>query len=505
MKVLISFLFVFSCIVSSAQKGFFSGFTPAYQDFQSDSSPLEEILEKAAAATVIGLGEVTHGTQELADLQVWMAKKLIQDHRVNTLVLGEVGLVESLKLHRWLYLGDSSVRHEVLTQLPHLNDLFLWLEQHPQKIFILGADVSEPKALFSYLNTVFSSHEHVTARLRFLGQSLNKRGEVGPEDIHSAFETIRVALMVQDVLQDPFLKEALLRELAHQEHDFLLNNTEEVYLRRDEYIFNTILRVKEHVADARVFILATHNYHLNKAQIMTNLFNGVPTVGELLAQNFGNEYFVFGTEVGRGEFSSGLSILKVKEDSLKVGSVLHLTYPEAKWGVFNSRESDLNNLKWKISLGTAVSEILPGSGRIGTAFDALLYFRDSTPYRRPQGYALAYKITGQELAKMDGFLRTLVDYQIKGAKIKFSLVYYDAFDGIIQSHTLDHFQKTSSSIPTGAESAYLWLEVKGASPLHITAIEVNDKKIDPKRLKLVDSGRLGVRLKTMKKGVWVEL
>lgn len=504
MKVLLVFLLVLYGISISAQNKVLPGFMPAYQPINTDSTALEGLLKVAADATVIGLGEVTHGTQEVADLQVWMAKRLIQDQRVNAIVLGEVGLVESLKLHRWLYLGDRSVRNEVLLQFPQFNELFLWLEKSPKKVFILGADVSDPKALFSYLSRLFPSHDHVLDQLKILNQYLNKKGEWRPDELSRAFEILQTALKTQTILEDPFLKEALLHAVAHQEYDFQLASNEQIYLRRDAYIFSTVLRIKEHVQDARLFLMGVHNYHVNKVQIMISLFNGAPTAGELLARHLGQQYFAIGTEVGRGEFSYGLKSLQVAEDSLKLGTVLHRAYPEAKWGVLRSSDGGLNDQKWKLTLGTAVSEVLPGLGRIGSAFDALVYFRDSTPYDRSPGYALAYKITKAELAKMDGAFSAAVESDFQGAAVQMSLVYYDEFDGILHSHFFDHLQVPTVSIPPGAAYASLWIEVKGASPLHITAMKVKGIKFDPKRLRLVDSGRNGVKLKIAKKGVSVE-
>ncbi|GAB3219477.1 hypothetical protein [Spirosoma arcticum] len=111
---LIAFLFlnvtpIWAQRFSSAEQELLRRSVVSFNDLDSALLP-PTLTELVRNRSVIAIGEVTHGTQEVQRLQIRMAKTLVQKHGFKAVSLGEAYISNTWLLNDYVLFGKDNTR-----------------------------------------------------------------------------------------------------------------------------------------------------------------------------------------------------------------------------------------------------------------------------------------------------------------------------------------------------------------------------------------------------------
>lgn len=478
---------------------------------------LDSLLLSAAKSKIIAVGEATHGSQEVLDLQILVAKKLIENYNLRAIILGESRLLRSYKIYDWTINENEDRKDDVIEEFAGLKDFLLWVREFSKnnstKVLILGADIDDPEEVLGFINEHFRYSDNYTAvheNLKYIHRFLGKDNVTAEEsgNVNLSFEAVKSALAEQRGASDSldFKIDIMMFSLENLINSFWIKDNEARYLKRDKAIFDIIQWAERSLAHEKILILKAHNYHVNKQQLLPEVFKGNLTLGELLAEKYREDYNAIGTEIFTGDFSSGErgEKLAIKQDKNKLGNRIAKRFPSVKFGMITSEGNTrkfLNGEKIMLTMGTAGSKVISGKGKAGDAFNTIFYISDSTPYKyfkETSAFNLVSSIDSNVLqSKLKGEkIKWQVKYESQRGNVRSQVVFYNAFNYPITSmpeHAVCSDKEFAYEIPEGCSKIVLWLTVKDAELFELQSVKVNGISLPPKDIKLYDYHSLGVK------------
>ncbi|MCA8830931.1 erythromycin esterase family protein [Hymenobacter pini] len=287
-----------------------------------DTKDLAAIGTLTSKAQVIGLGETTYGSREIAQLRARLCRYLVEQKGVRTLVL-ETDAATCLALNSYLQLGEGDPR-QLVQALGSYNSsetlaLVQWLRAYNVRstapVQVWGLECQQPTALATMLQELLPEHATgLRTQLRDLGQQvqqlstagirLNPFTEPGANDarltaVRAALQQLRTVLDEHNRLRSPLLlpDDALLRHGLQFLEQFAEYTTLDPELA-DRYRANlraeNVYWLQQQAPGQRLVLLA-HN----------NVLAATEGTGQRLRATYGPAYVGIGTAFGAGSFRAG--------------------------------------------------------------------------------------------------------------------------------------------------------------------------------------------------------
>jgi erythromycin esterase-like protein len=158
---------------------------------------------------------------------------------------------------------------------------------------------------------------------------------------------------------------------------------------RELGIFENIKWLREHLPDRKLVIIDAHNGHVERHPCYHRdyfVYQCIKRFGHFLHEAYPTDYFVIGTEVQRGYFNRGFGkeINRIPEHPKKIGTILG-GVTDSQYGLLPMDKCRSLGLfqrnDYRLSFGTSdqVKGQVALCNDIATAFDALVFIRDSEP------------------------------------------------------------------------------------------------------------------------------
>ena len=367
-----------------------------------DSAVLPPILtDLIRNRSIIAIGEVTHGTQEVQRLQIRVAKTLVQEHGFNAISLGEAYLSNTWLLNDYVLFGKDNSRQTlaaVVGMTTDILDFVEWLRtvnaSRPvaQRVWLLGAEMGPPGQLARV------ALSYVQARRMALPDSLHNllaelmtlpdmyKAQANTNSLVKRAKALTVWLARSDTASSVTLKQAWQRQCIGQLPEALETFSRPTQAYRDRAMYENIRWLKERRSTSKVAVINMHNAHIEKRPCYA--WEGLTRAGYWLDSAYHQQYIAIGTEVGRGTYTSwnekGVLTVRVPEDRRKVGTLIKAV-TSTPYGFINLNASptirQFFQVHNQLTYGTSdqrTGMIWPCK-TLPDAFDALLYSRESTP------------------------------------------------------------------------------------------------------------------------------
>ncbi|MCC9167900.1 erythromycin esterase family protein [Pontibacter harenae] len=376
-------------------------------------------MEKLKGKRIVGLGEATHGTAEFEQLFSRLSKSLILEQGFNVVVLAEANFYDTRALNDYIVhgKGDAETAIRYMRHSPaafveeEFRELAEWIrvcnESRPaeERVWMLGVDAMSPRgAAYDALRLCQELNVELPEEVR---QYLTELTAL-PEPMFESFAsriTLSSALAKVAVLRQA-LQQAEYGGKLSDEQRWLLQSTvtlehaicflSDHYLHkkwsdrqfRDEAMLANIQWVEKTRPGAKMVVYA-HNAHLEKnvGYKLTQSYKA--RLGKLLHNTYGEDFYAICTEVKSGTYWAGNDDgeVSVPEKTSKIGQVVG-TVVDAPIGLLELNATP-SLTKYFNSPLTMTFGVLLGSNNsptgtvnLATAFDALLYVRESTPKLR---------------------------------------------------------------------------------------------------------------------------
>jgi len=313
---------------------------------------LSQIGKAIGNASIVGIGEPTHGTSEAAKLKTRVLEYLIKQKGFTTLALEE-SIATCNQMNRLLNTDRPALKDSLLSmpfyklwKTQEMLDLFIWVNRynlsHNQKIKFIGFDMEDPglKNSRRMLRTYGEKNNKEIYRqtLRFDKDldSLLKLSRISMDndetlkaanrakgDLISLDSTLGFGAKIND--KEMFFELKSYVRVCKQwiESRFFMGN-------RDEYIAENINIFLETHPDEKIFLWA-HNFHV--ANVNTD---GQKTMGCFLKEKYKGNYFPFSITTGGGSFMAAADYAQKKWNSYN----LERPYPGTYEYVFSKISPD---------------------------------------------------------------------------------------------------------------------------------------------------------------------
>jgi erythromycin esterase len=296
---------------------------------------LDAIGSRVTDATVVGLGEPSHGTREVFRLKHRLFRYLVEERGCRALAV-EANFSDALALNEHVVDGEGTARERLLDSAVHdvyhcesVLALVEWIraynEAHPtDPVRVYGFDMQQhgttAEDLRSYLERVDPD------LLGEVGDDLDaiEIPEFDERDAERLHEYAAVCDRVGSTLAERFDESRaayvertserafdrarhqvrLLRQAARQFGAIREDEPSVDHLRiRDEAMAENVARLLEFEGDGPVALWA-HNGHVKRGAVAAGLYGDVPSMGENLAARDDVEYVPLGISVGTGSVRS---------------------------------------------------------------------------------------------------------------------------------------------------------------------------------------------------------
>jgi len=398
-------LAVILSLVYSRYGGFGTGPCADIEEFTSYAVPVSEITVPDGIR-IVALGEATHGNQEFQELKLTVFQNLVEDYKVRAFALeGDYGGCEAV--NRYIHGGDGTAKEAAaaigfaIYRTEEMEDLISWMRTY-NKTAASGEDL----CFYGFdMQRYEHSWQYLLEDLDTLGIDVKGLPEL-TDDGESSFEdadTVEQRVKILNACKEN-LSELQGREVDQAIHfaDVLLQNTElgqceagEYNALRDRMMADNItwiLQQEEKRGNSCIF-LSGHNGHVER----TGSYGTDKAMGALLADEYGEQYYVIGTDFYRsfcnlpkGSYGGRGNYLFYSHDPLAKAS--KKSGFEASYLAFDSipDSSDLKELvsapMWMGSLGelySPIMEVFPMSYRVKKVpedlYDAMIFVSEAHP------------------------------------------------------------------------------------------------------------------------------
>lgn len=373
---------------------------------QDDMALTATVADLIKNKSVVAAGEATHGTREVDQLQLRIAKTLVQDYDFNAVALGEIYISSTWILNDYVVSGKHSAQKAIQAAFKdqfggasaEMLNFIDWLRAlnatRPleQRVWLMGTEIGPPGQLARI--ALDYSRKHSISLPDSLQKTLLELLAIpvmyeARRDINQLLTRTRAlsAFLVNERNADSLTVHQqwqlrCIRQLPEAVETF--SRPTQAY--RDRGIYENIRWLKERRPDTKIVIIDIHNGHIEKRPC----FDWEPVIraGFWLDSAYQQGYLAIATEVGRGTYESGGSkgtkVIRVPESGQKLGTLLRTISP-APYGLIRLNTSpEITQFFRKhnrLTYGTSDQK----TGMVGPcaalpdAFDALLYSRESTP------------------------------------------------------------------------------------------------------------------------------
>ena len=269
-------------------------------------------------ATIVGMGEASHGTKELFEARRRLTRELIEEHGVRLFAF-EAAFSAVTPINEYVQGGDGDP--EALFSTSGINwpyrceslvSFVEWIREFnegrdsEERVAVHGIDAMEYAAPAARLVAFLRGTGHD----ELVGDSLNyltavEAGDVNPESVtldrlQSEAETAISSLITS--FEDRAVSGIEESHVARR-HFASLRAAVEIRddgtsLTREEAMAGTLEWLVEYETDGRTVVWA-HNDHLKRGELRPHGNRG-PALGKLLDQRFGVEYYPLGSEFRSG-------------------------------------------------------------------------------------------------------------------------------------------------------------------------------------------------------------
>ena len=302
----------------------------------SDLSDLEPLRHTFGNATVIALGEVTHGTKEFFELKHRLVRFLVEELGLRVFAL-EASFSEAFAVDAYVFRGKGDPK-EALNGLQfwtkntkEVLGLITWLREFNaarppgDRVRFYGVDIQYSQrsadAVMSYLVTVDPDYvETVRADLAVLvDPGLQRTVEEGRDERIAIAE--RVVPDIKATLEEE--QENYISESSETEwevtrqhtrilkratdftglfHDAGGSHTVELLRKRDRAMAENVSWILNYESANRI-VLWAHNTHISTTPMELN-GSSVSTMGDHLRQQYGQDYYALAFEFSQGAFQA---------------------------------------------------------------------------------------------------------------------------------------------------------------------------------------------------------
>jgi erythromycin esterase-like protein len=288
----------------------------------------EELVQLAALAQCVLIGEASHGTREFYEVRADLTRRLIDEHGFRAVAI-EADWPDTARAHRYaIGCGEDSSADEALSSfrrfpawmwrntvmVDFLDWMRNWNESHPDEApaGIYGLDLyslhGSIEAVLEYLDKVdaraaerarkrYGCFEHFGEDPQFYGHATVQFGVETCEDAVVAQLVELRRKPAQWMRQDGRLAEeeffsaeqnARLVMNAERYYRAMFHGRDESWNLRDTHMFETLKELMAHVSGigAKVVVWA-HNSHLGDARATEMSRRGELNLGQLVRQQFG--------------------------------------------------------------------------------------------------------------------------------------------------------------------------------------------------------------------------
>ncbi len=295
------------------------------------STPFDALIDRAAQARFVLLGEATHGTHDFYQLRAQLTRRLIDEAGFSALLV-EADWPDAYRVNRYVQLVSGEADADADEALGDFERFPRWMWRNQDIVELVewlrlrNADCSALERVGFYGVDLYSLHRSMNAVVRYLDdvdpdaaerarQRYGCFDHYGPEPQAYGFATMGAAADCEDqvVAQLVDLEQHRAQVLASDgllaEDEFFFaeqnarvaKNAEEYYRAmfrgrasswnlRDEHMAETASAMSNHLARggrAPKVIIWAHNSHLGDARATSMSRRGEHNVGQLLRQRYG--------------------------------------------------------------------------------------------------------------------------------------------------------------------------------------------------------------------------
>lgn len=335
-----------------------------------------EEMEVPREAKIIGLGEAVHGSGELQTLKQQMLEKLLEDNNIRTFVLeGDFGGCK--RVNEYIHGGEGNAKEAVaeigfaIYRTKEMEQFAEWMREYndsvseEEKINFYGCDMqrfdNNKEVLEMYLS---KADEGSLEMYRPVLEKITDETmyDVPAESYQKAAESMKQVISGMDGKKEYMISVSSEEEfaLARQTANILLQacmlrgGAEKEYSQmRDEYMAGNVMWISEFEKQfhgREGILLSAHTGHIEKTS--ANLA-GYKSMGNHLAEKYGEEYFAIGTEILEAGFNAACSA-EGKRLEFQVTNDNPLTQ------LVKEQERNVVYLSMKAAEGSALKEIVEG-------------------------------------------------------------------------------------------------------------------------------------------------
>ncbi|AGL02805.1 erythromycin esterase family protein [Desulfoscipio gibsoniae] len=331
---------------------------------------------------IVGLGEATHGNKEFQQLKKDIFEALVNHNNCRIFALeGDFG--GCAKVNNYI-LDDEGTAKEAVAEIgfaiyrtKEMEELVQWMHDYNQtakeneKLKFYGFDMqrydNSKEFLFMYLNKVDNA---LSDKYRELLADLNDETVYNQDKakVKQALSGVEELMETMTAQKDNYI--ALTSEKEYQfayqcaqsiKENATLHGTNANYSQtRDEYMKNKIDWILNYENNQMIFITG-HNGHIGK----TSAASGYTSMGNRLADSYGDQYYAIGTDFYKSTFNTVTSTGKSK--------VMTVHHSNDLTRVFTGFNSNINFIDFaSASQNPQIAKILQSTqsmGNIGAEFN----------------------------------------------------------------------------------------------------------------------------------------
>ncbi len=340
-KLIVYSSFILGLVVSS------SAFSNNIKQLADSVIPIQKhadllpLIEEAAKAEIVLIGDSTHGTHEFYQQRINLSKQLIQQKNFKLVTLEADWpsiYIFNLYVHSQISLDEFKLINPInkfpiwMWKNKETFEFLHWLREYnnrlaigEQKVSLFGLDIYSYHASMAWVIDYFAMFHPLMANqvinnfsclMRFklpgqYGRNLDKGKtsscEISTKKVYALFESCKIQCDNFTILshQNAFFQAkqqayiAQTNELYYRSM-YTSDNPSESWNIRDKYMYNTFLNIRKQFNNPKTLVWA-HNSHLGDARATSMVEFDELNIGQLLREKFKKKLFSIGMLTYKGK------------------------------------------------------------------------------------------------------------------------------------------------------------------------------------------------------------
>ncbi|MCT6913527.1 MAG: erythromycin esterase family protein [Bacillus wiedmannii] len=287
----------------------------------NDLKPLKDMV---GSASIVGLGETTHGAHEVFTMKHRIVHYLVSEKGFTNLVLEE-GWDRALKLDRYVLTGKGNPNQHLSPEFntKEIVDLINWIQEynadpkHKSKVRVIGMDIqSVSKNIYNNIieyvrrnnQKLLPSLEEKIKDLIPVTKDINIFSGLTKENkekyISNAKQINALLEQNKNTLNGNSKEFAWIKQTARIIEQFTTmaasfpDNPSDFFLKHDIAMYENVKWTEEHLGKTIVW---AHNGHVSKTNMIPFIYPKV--AGQHLAEHYRKRYVSIGTSVSEGRYN----------------------------------------------------------------------------------------------------------------------------------------------------------------------------------------------------------